>query len=61
MSGRPLDFTQRQLVAIMQAARKASFTPYIQVGNKFLKLVPNEHAIQEPPTKPVDAKRVIPL
>lgn len=61
MSGRRLEITQRQIRAVCEAAKKEGYWPVIQVGNTLVRLIPEEHAIQEAATRPVDGKKVIPL
>lgn len=46
MSGRRLEITQRQIRAVCEAAKKEGYWPVIQVGNTLVRLIPEEHAIQ---------------
>lgn len=57
MSGRALDLTQRQVRALCAGARKEGYAPIVQIGNAFVRLVPEEHAIPEAPKKPVDQRK----
>lgn len=61
MSRRPLDITQRQMRAIIEAAKKAGLAPVVTVGNTTIRLVPEDRVIQSEPPAAVDAKRIIPL
>ena len=57
MSGRRLDLTQRQVRALCEGAKKAGYAPIVQIGNVLVRLVPEEHAIPEGPTKPIDQRK----
>lgn len=51
---RALPLTQRQVKALCEGAKKAGYAPIVQIGNVLVRLVPEEHAIPEPPAKRVD-------
>lgn len=42
---RPLDLTARQVTALCKGAKAAGYAPVVQVGNTWVRLVPEEHAI----------------
>ena len=48
-----LDLTQRQVRALCEGARKAGYAPIVQVGNMFIRLVPEEHAIPPQDARPI--------
>lgn len=44
MAGRPLDLTQRQIRAICEGARKAGFTPFVEIAGALIRLIPDDRA-----------------
>ena len=54
MSGRQLDLTQRQVRALCEGAKKAGYAPVVKIGNTLVWLVPEERAVPEAPTAPLD-------
>ena len=58
MSGRPLDLTQRQIVALCEGAKKVGFVAYVQIGKAVVRLVPEEHAIPKGSPTPVDRRGI---
>lgn len=42
---RRLDLPERQVTALCKGAAKAGYAPVIQVGNLWIRLVPEKHAI----------------
>lgn len=53
---RPLALTQRQIKALCEGAKQAGYAPIVQIGNVFVRLVPEEHAIPPQDERPVDGK-----
>jgi hypothetical protein len=51
---RALPLTQRQVKALCEGAKKAGYAPIVQIGNVLVRLVPEEHAIPDSPSKVVD-------
>lgn len=48
---RALALTQRQVKALCEGARKAGYAPIVQIGNVLVRLVPEEHAIPDQPSR----------
>lgn len=53
---KPLALTQRQVKALCEGARQAGFAPIVQIGNVYVRLVPEEHAIPPDLKEKVDEK-----
>ena len=51
---RALAIPARQVTALCKGAAKAGYAPIVQIGNVFVRLVPEEHAIPPQDGKPVD-------
>jgi hypothetical protein len=51
---RPLDLTRRQVQALCEGAKKAGYAPVVQIGNAFVRLVPEEHAIPPQAGRTID-------
>lgn len=51
---RPLALTQRQIKALCEGAKQAGYAPIVQIGNVFVRLVPEEHAIPPQDQQAVD-------
>lgn len=53
---KPLALTQQQIRALCEGAKKAGYAPIVQVGNVFVRLVPEEHAIPPQDGRQIDEK-----
>lgn len=51
-----LALSQRQVTALCKGAEKAGYAPIVQIGNVFVRLVPEEHAIHPQAEPAVDDK-----
>ena len=51
---RRLDLPERQVTALCRGAAKAGYAPVIQVGNVWVRLVPEKHAIPPQPNDHLD-------
>jgi hypothetical protein len=54
VSARPLDLTQRQVKALCEGAKKAGYTPVIEIGNTVIRLVPEAPAVRPRAPEHVD-------
>lgn len=48
---RSLALTQRQVRALCEGAKKAGYAPIVQIGNVLVRLVPEQHAIPDRPSR----------
>ena len=48
---RALALTQRQVKALCEGAKKAGYAPVVQIGNVLVRLIPEEHAIPDQPSR----------
>jgi len=53
---RALPLKQKQITALCKGAAAAGYAPIVQIGNVWVRLVPEEHAIPPQEKQPVDAK-----
>lgn len=58
---KPLAITARQITALCKGAEKAGYAPIVQIGNIWVRLVPEEHAIPPQPKNDVDEPEEIDL
>lgn len=58
---RALQLTQKQITALCKGAERAGFVPIVQIGEVFVRLVPEEHAVPADPEKTVAKKPEIDL
>jgi hypothetical protein len=52
---KPLDLKQKQITALCKGAKAAGYAPFVQIGNTWVMLVPEERAILPQGVKPIDA------
>ncbi len=50
---KPLALTRRQVTALCEGAKQAGYAPVVQIGNVFVRLIPEQHAIP-----PQDGRRI---
>lgn len=50
---KPLDLTKRQVKALCEGAKGTGYAPVVQIGNAFVRLVPEEHAVPPQPERPI--------
>ena len=58
---RQLAITERQVTALCKGAAKAGYAPIVQIGNVFVRLVPEIHAIPPQDGRRIDDEEVIDL
>lgn len=58
---KPLDMTERQVRAIIRAAKKEGYAPVVQIGNARMTLIPEDHAIHPQDDRTIDLGKDIRL
>lgn len=51
---RALPLKQKQITALCKGAKAAGYAPIVQIGNVWVRLVPEEHAIPAQPERSID-------
>ncbi|MDI6029109.1 hypothetical protein QBK99_23335 [Corticibacterium sp. UT-5YL-CI-8] len=50
---KPLDLTRLQIKALCEGAKGTGYAPVVQIGNAFVRLIPEEHALPPQADSPV--------
>jgi hypothetical protein len=58
---KPLALKQKQITALCKGAAAAGYAPIVQIGNVWVRLVPEEHAIPPQDGRPIDPEEDIRL